>query len=420
MNVLVVGNGAREHTLTWKIAQSPNVDNLFVAPGNAGTASIAQNLAVAAEDIPSLLDTVREHNIHLVMIGPEAPLTEGLVDELSAINIPAFGPQKSAAQIEGSKVFAKDLMFKYDIPCAKSATFTSYDEAREYANEQTLPLVIKADGLAAGKGVIIANTYKEAFAALDDIMQKKVFGNAGNSVLVEECLVGREASLLAFTDGKTITPMIPACDYKRALDGDRGLNTGGMGCYSPSEFFTAELRDTVMKTVMEPTIKAMEKEGCPFKGILYAGLMMTEDGPKVLEFNARFGDPETQVILPLLKTDFIDIMQAVINDDLANLTIEWSGDNCVGIVLASEGYPENYRKGFPISGLDEVDNDTLVFHAGTDFNNDNQIINTGGRVLTVVNKGNSYSVARDKAYRNISKINFEGSWYRKDIAVIIN
>ncbi|MCP4608978.1 MAG: phosphoribosylamine--glycine ligase [Planctomycetes bacterium] len=418
MNILIIGNGAREHTLAWKISQSTKTDKLFVAPGNAGTSALAQNLPISAEDVPALIKAAQENKIDLVMVGPEVPLTKGIIDALSEIGIPAFGPQMGAAQIEGSKVFAKELMFKYGIPCARSATFTSFEEACAYVKQQPIPMVIKADGLAAGKGVIIATSQEQAIQALMDIMQKKAFGEAGNKVLVEECLVGREASLLAFTDGKAISPMVPACDYKRALDGDQGLNTGGMGCYSPSEFFTPELRDQVMDTVMKPTIEAMAKEGYPFKGILYAGLMMTADGPKVLEFNARFGDPETQVILPLLKTDIVDIMQAVINDSLSQINIEWSDEASVGVVLAAAGYPESYQKGFPISGLSDVGEDALVFHAGTDNDTNGQVITSGGRVLTVVGKGQDYSSARKKVYQNISRIKFEGCRYRTDIAII--
>ena len=418
MNILVIGNGAREHTLAWKISQSPKVDRLFVAPGNAGTASIAQNLAISAGNVQGLVRAAQDNKIDLVMVGPEDPLTNGIIDSLDELGIPAFGPNQKAAQIEGSKVFAKELMFKYGIPCAKSSTFTSFEDACYYAKQQPLPLVIKADGLAAGKGVIIATTYGEAVEALNDIMKKKVFGDAGKRALVEECLAGREASLLAFTDGETLIPMVPACDYKRALDGDEGLNTGGMGCYSPSEFFTQELRNEVMETVMEPTVNAMAQEGCPYKGVLYAGLMITADGPKVLEFNARFGDPETQVILPLLNTDLVDIMQAVIDNRLAQTNIEWSDEACVGVVLASAGYPEIYKKGFPISGLESVDSNVLVFHAGTDINDKGKTINSGGRVLTVISKGSSYLQAREKVYQNISRITFEGCWYRNDIAMI--
>jgi len=418
MNILVIGNGAREHTLAWKIGQSPLLDNLFVAPGNAGTAQIARNLDISASDIGGLTRAARDNQIDLVMVGPEAPLTEGLVDALSQLDIAAFGPLKDGARIEGSKVFAKELMFKYGIPCAASATFTSFESAIDYVKRQPFPLVVKADGLAAGKGVIIVSSPEEAIKALDDIMRSRVFGQAGDRVLIEECLTGREASLLAFTDGKTLSPMVPACDYKRALDGDKGLNTGGMGSYAPSEFFTPELRDRVMASIMEPTIAALRSEGVHYKGVLYAGLMITSDGPKVLEFNARFGDPETQVILPLLKTDLVEIMQAVIHDDLAGIDIEWGKEACAGVVLASEGYPESYRKGFPISGLDSVDSDILVFHAGTGIDGNGQVINSGGRVLTVAGKGDSYATAREKVYENISRIHFEGSWYRRDIAMV--
>lgn len=418
MNILVIGNGAREHTLAWKIAQSPKARKVFVAPGNAGTQTIARNLKASASDVPGLVKAAKENRIDLVMVGPEAPLTMGIVDALHEAGIPAFGPSKEAAQIEGSKVFAKDLMVKYGIPTAGSAAFTAFEEAVSYVKKQPVPLVVKADGLAAGKGVIIAATHDEAIQALTDIMQKKAFGSAGDRVLVEECLVGREASLLAFTDGKTVLPMVPACDYKRAFDGDRGLNTGGMGSYAPSEFFTDALKNEVMETVMKPTVTAMAQEGKPYKGVLYAGLMMTHKGPRVLEFNARFGDPETQVILPLLKTDLVEIIEATINGRLTRMKIEWSDEACVGVVLASGGYPESYKTGFPIGGLNEVDGDSLVFHAGTATDDKGQTVTSGGRVLTVVAKGRSYDEARGKAYRSASKITFEGCHYRKDIAII--
>lgn len=418
MRILIIGNGAREHTLAWKISQSSKVEKLFVAPGNAGTAMVAENLACAPSDIPAITQAARENKIDLVVVGPEAPLILGIVDALNNIGIPAFGPNKAAAQIEGSKVFAKELMFKYGIPCAQSANFSSFEEACDYVKNQSFPLVIKADGLAAGKGVIIAASDVEAIEALSDIMQKGVFGNAGDRILIEECLIGREASLLAFTDGETCIPLIPACDYKRALDGNRGLNTGGMGCYSPSEFFTSELKQEVMETIIVPTAKAMAQEGNPYKGVLYAGLMITREGPKVLEFNARFGDPETQAILPLLKTDIVDIMEAVVQDRLAQTDIEWSNDVCLGVVIASKGYPGNYKTGFPIKGLGNVDADILVFHAGTKQGEKGHILTDGGRVLTVVTTGKTYDDARERVYRNLSRIEFEGCQYRKDIGMI--
>ena len=418
MNVLVIGNGAREHTLAWKISQSPRVDKLFVAPGNAGTAAVAQNLPVSPTDIPALIKAAQKNKIDLVVVGPEAPLTLGIVDAFQDVGIPAFGPSKGAAQIEGSKVFAKELMQKYGVPCAQSATFDSFDKASDYVKKQPLPIVVKADGLAAGKGVIIATSQEQAIEALSDIMEKRVFGDAGDRVLIEECLVGREASLLAFTDGEISIPMIPACDYKRALDGDQGPNTGGMGSYSPSEFFTPELKDQVMEAVINPTVRALAQEGKPYKGVLYVGLMITSEGPKVLEFNARFGDPETQTILPLLKTDLVDIMLAVTNGALAQTNIEWGNDVCVGVVMASEGYPGSYKTGFPINGLSNVDKGTLIFHAGTKEQGTGNIVTSGGRVLTVVATGKSYAEARDKVYQNISRINFEGCRYRTDIAII--
>lgn len=418
MNVLIIGNGAREHTLAWKISQSPKVDKLFIAPGNAGTAAIAQNLQISPADIPALTRAAQESKVDIVVVGPEAPLVSGIVDAFQEIGIPAFGPSKGAAQIEGSKVFAKELMQKYDIPCAQGVIFSSFNDAQEYLREQPIPIVIKADGLAAGKGAVVATSQGQALEALSDIMEKRVFGDAGNRILIEECLIGREASLLAFTDGKTVIPLIPACDYKRALDGDQGPNTGGMGSYSPSEFFTPELTDKVMDTILKPVVKAMAQEGKPYRGVLYAGLMITAEGPKVLEFNARFGDPETQVILPLLKTDLVEIIQAIVNGTLAQLNIEWSDEICVGVVLASAGYPGSYQAGFPISGLGDVDEDVLIFHAGTKQGKFGQTITSGGRVLTVVATGKTYADARDKVYRNILRISFEGCRYRRDIGII--
>lgn len=418
MNVLVIGNGAREHALAWKISQSPKVQRMFVAPGNAGTARIAHNLNISAGDIRGLVEAARANRIDLVMVGPEAPLTAGIVDELGRAGIPAFGPSKAAAEIEGSKVFAKELMRRYGIPTAASAEFDSFEKAAAYVRSQPVPMVIKADGLAAGKGVIIAATHDEALRALSEIMQKKAFGSAGDRVLIEECLMGREASLLAFTDGESVVPMVPACDYKRALDGDRGPNTGGMGSYAPSEFFTEALKREVIETIMKPTVKAMAREGRPYRGVLYAGLMVTDRGPKILEFNARFGDPETQAILPLLRTDLVEIMEAVIGGELGRLTVEWSDGACVGIVLASGGYPGSYRTGFPIEGLDRIEKDVLVFHAGTATDGTGRVVTSGGRVLTVTATGRTIAEARARAYANVDRVGFEGCHYRRDIAMI--
>jgi phosphoribosylamine--glycine ligase len=368
----------------WKLAQSPKVKEFFVAPGNAGT-----------------------------------PLADGIVDRFQGIGIPIFGPSKKATKVESSKVFAKELMQKYGIPCAQSTSFSNYNEAKEYIQRQTLPIVIKADGLAAGKGVIVADSTPQALDTLTNLMESRAFGTAGEKVVIEECLSGREMSAFAFTDGTTVVPMVSACDYKRIYDGDYGPNTGGMGSYSPPHFMTPSLAKTVKEIIMEPAVKAMEKEKELYKGVLYGGLMITTDGPKVLEFNARFGDPETQVTLPLLNTDLVDIILGVINGNLKQINVEWSEDACVGVVMASAGYPGSYRKGFPISGLDNLDKDILVFHAGTKIGSDpGQVFTNGGRVLTVVARGNTIAEAREKVYANISRIHFEGCHYRKDIAEI--
>ena len=415
MKVMVVGGGAREHTLAWKLSRSRKVKELYVAPGNAGTAQIAVNLDISPTNLDALAGAAKENKIDLVVVGPEAPLAAGIVDKLQSLGIPAFGPTKEGALIESSKVFAKRLMHKYGIPCAKDAVFSSFKEAEAYVKKQPIPLVIKADGLAAGKGAIVAQSMDEALKALSDIMEKRVFGDAGNQVLVEECLVGRETSLLAFTDGVTVVPMVTARDYKRAYDYDRGPNTGGMGCYSPSRFLDKESRNKAIKTIVEPVVKAMAKEGKPYKGVLYTGLMLTAEGPKVLEFNARFGDPETQVQLPLLKSDLVDIMMSVIDGTLSRTRVEWDSGACVGVVMASGGYPGSYKQGFPITGLDRIDSDILVFHAGTKLDG-GKICTAGGRVLTVVAAGKTVAEARERVYLNLPRISFEGCHYRKDIA----
>jgi len=415
MKVMVVGGGAREHTLVWKLSRSKRVKEIYVAPGNAGTGQIAKNLDISPTNLDALAGAAKENKIDLVVVGPEAPLAAGIVDKLGSLGIPAFGPTKEGALIESSKVFAKRLMHKYGIPCAKDAVFSSFKEAEAYVKKQPIPLVIKADGLAAGKGAIVAQSMDEALKALSDVMEKRVFGDAGNQVLVEECLVGRETSLLAFTDGKTVVPMVPARDYKRVFDKDMGPNTGGMGCYSPSRFLDKESSNKAIKTIVEPVVKAMAKEGKPYKGVLYTGLMLTAEGPKVLEFNARFGDPETQVQLPLLKSDLVDIMLAVIDGKLARTKVEWDSGACVGVVMASGGYPSNYKQGFSITGLDKIDSDMLVFHAGTNLDG-GKICTAGGRVLTVVAAGKTVAEARERVYLNLPRISFEGCHYRKDIA----
>jgi len=417
LKILVVGGGSREHTLAWKIAQSPRVEKIFAAPGNAGTAAIAENLNLRPGDTEGLGEVAKEKGIDLVVVGPEAPLASGIVDYFDDLGIPIFGPGKEAAQIESSKVFARNLMEKYRIPCPRGAIFSSYAEARKYLQEQHPPIVIKADGLAAGKGVIIAGSLLEADKALGDIMEAKIFGSAGDRVIIDEYLNGQEVSLIAFTDGKTVSSMVPACDYKKIGDNDQGPNTGGMGSYSPPGFFSAGMTGKVTKDILLPVVNAMAKAGMPYKGVLYAGLMIVDGEPVVLELNARFGDPETQVILPLLKTDLVDILLAVIQGKLDQLTIEWNSEACVGVVMSSGGYPKSYKTGFPIQGIDNVDKDVLVFHAGTKLGNNGIIYTDGGRVLTLAGKGETMAEAREKVYRNIPNICFEGCYYRKDIAL---
>lgn len=416
MKVLVIGNGAREHALVWKLAQSPKASKIYAAPGNAGTADIASNLKMRPTDIEALGSAAKEIGIDLTFVGPEAPLAAGIVDYFEQLKLPIIGPTKNAAQLESSKVFARNLMQKYAIPCAKGRTFSNYSEAREYLNSQRLPVVIKADGLAAGKGVIIANSKEEATKALTDIMESRIFGAAGDQVVIEEYLDGKEVSLLAFTDGTTVIPMVPACDYKRAFDNDQGPNTGGMGSYSPPKFFDAKFTKQVKETIIEPTVKAMAREDIPYKGILYTGLMITPDGPKVLEFNARFGDPETQVIIPRLNSDLLDIFLALHGNKLNEIKVDWDNNACVGVVVASGGYPGNYQTGFPINGLDKVDSDIMVFHAGTRQAEDSQTLTDGGRVLTVTATGKTIAEARDKVYKNLPFIHFNGSYYRRDIS----
>jgi phosphoribosylamine--glycine ligase len=411
---MVIGGGAREHTLVWKLSQSSDVEEIYVTPGNAGTGLIANNLDIKATELEPLAQAAQERRIDLTVVGPEAPLAEGIVDLFQRYGLAIFGPTKEATKIESSKVFATELMQRYGIPCARSRSFSSFVEAKDYVKSQQPPIVVKADGLAAGKGTIMANSTAEALSALSEIMEKRIFGKAGDQVLVEECLMGKEVSLLAFTDGRTVVPMVPACDYKRVFDGDEGPNTGGMGSYSPPGFFDVEMIDRVNDTILKPTVQAMAEEDKPYKGVLYAGIMLTEDGPKALEFNARFGDPETQAMLPLLKSDLVDIMLAVIDERLDRIEIKWSNEACVGVVMASGGYPDSYKTGFPVEGLDKIDDDILVFHAGTKVS-DSKICTDGGRVLTVAATGRNIAEARDRVYTNIPSIHFEGCQYRNDI-----
>ena len=377
---------------------------------------MATNLDIDPTDFPRLLDAVSSNNIDLVVVGPEGPLAAGIVDEFQSRLIPVFGPSRAAAQLESSKSFARDLMEKYAIPCAQGKAFTNYAEAKAYILEQRLPVVIKADGLAAGKGVSVCSTMIEAQAALAQIMEAMIFGEAGSKVIIEECLTGQEMSYLAFTDGKTFSAMPPACDYKRIFDANQGPNTGGMGAYSPPPFFDHKMGALIDETIMAPIIRALESEGIDYRGVIYAGLMLTPEGPKVLEFNARFGDPETQVILPQLKTDLIDVMVSVIDGSLSKLNVEWQRKSCVAVVLASGGYPGDYKKGLPIRGLEYVDPDVNLFHAGTKVA-DGQLVTTGGRVLAVTACAGNFADARGQVYYNTAKIHFDSVQYRRDIAL---
>lgn len=418
MKVLVVGSGGREHTLVWKIAQNEQVIELYCAPGNGGISNIAKCVPVKAMDIDGMISFSKEKGIDLVVVAPDDPLAAGMVDALEKEGIRAFGPRKNAAIIEGSKAFAKDLMKKYNIPTAKYEVFEKSSDALEYLKNQEFPIVIKADGLALGKGVIIAQNFEEAKDAVVNIMEDKAFGEAGNKVVVEEFMVGPEVSVLAFTDGKTVKPMVSSQDHKRALDNDQGLNTGGMGTFSPSRIYTKEMADYCMEKLFKPTVEAMNKEGRKFKGILYFGIMVTADGPKVLEYNARFGDPETQVVIPRLKTDLIEIFDAIIDEKLDEVNIEWDDNAAVCVIMASGGYPQKYQTGYEITGLDEAQRDanTVVFHAGTKCENA-KYYTAGGRVLGVTAVESNLDLAIKKAYEGVAKISFKDMHYRRDIGV---
>ncbi len=418
-NILIVGGGGREHTIAATLKKSPDCGKLYMAPGNGGTAEIAENLPVKATDIDGVVAAAKANDIDLVFVAPDDPLMLGMVDRLEAEGIRAFGPRANAAIIEGSKVFSKELMKKYKIPTAEYEVFTDSASAIAYIEKQnSFPTVIKAEGLALGKGVIIAEDMKAAVDGVHEIMDDKVFGDAGNRVVIEEFLTGPEVSVLAFCDGKTVVPMVSAQDHKRALDGDKGLNTGGMGTFSPSRIYTDEIAKVCMEKIFRPTVDAMAKEGRPFKGVIYFGLMITKNGPKVIEYNARFGDPETQVVLPRLKTDFIKIINAVIDEKLDEIDIEWEDNACVCVVAASGGYPVKYAKGYEISGLDTLAelNDIMVYHAGTELR-EGKVLTSGGRVLGVTAKGENLDAAIKRAYEAIKKVSFKDMHYRRDIGV---
>ncbi len=417
MKVLVIGGGGREHAIVWKLAHSKLVDNIYCCPGNAGIAELAQCIDVSHDNFQALLDFVKYEWIDLTIVGPEAPLSKGIVDLFEKEGRRVLGPTRAAARLESSKAFSKDLMRSHGIPTAEYKVFTSYLHAEEYIRFKGTPIVIKADGLAAGKGVFIATTMDEAIGALRQIMKDRVFGAAGDRVLVEECLQGEEASFMAFTDGKTIVPMVSSQDHKRIFDSDEGPNTGGMGAYSPAPVITGELEETVIEKIMKPTIRALKSEGITYKGILYAGLMIDKGKPYVLEFNCRLGDPETQPVLSRLDSDLMEIAMAVTDERLADIKIAWKKDPAVCVVISSGGYPGKYRKGDVITGIEEANNveGVHVFHAGTAFK-DNHIVTAGGRVLGVTATGSSISEAKERAYRAVDKIQFEGMHYRKDIA----
>ncbi len=418
MRVLVVGGGGREHALIRKIAQSPLVGKLYCAPGNGGISALAECLPYKAMDIEGISAFAAGNDIDLVVVAPDDPLAAGMVDALESKGVRAFGPRKKAAEIEGSKAFSKQLMKKYGIPTAAYEVFDNSEHAIEYLRHQNYPIVIKADGLALGKGVIIAEGFDQAQDAVNSMMIDKAFGSAGNRIIIEEFLIGPEVSLQVFTDGSTIVPMVSSQDHKRALDGDRGLNTGGMGTFSPSRIYTPEMAEYCMHKIYRPTIEAMNSENRRFKGILYFGLIITSEGPKVLEYNARFGDPETQVVIPRLKTDIIEIFEAIIDEKLDSVKIEWEDNAAVCVILASGGYPEKYGTGFEITGIAEAEKAArvMVFHAGTKLE-DSKFLTAGGRVLGVTAVGASLEDAREEAYRAAEKISFKGMHYRKDIGI---
>lgn len=417
MKILVVGGGGREHAIIKSLKKSSRVEKIYCAPGNGGISCDAEVFGVAATDIDGMVKLAKELNPDLVVVAPDDPLAAGMVDAMNEAGFRAFGPNKAAAIIEGSKVFSKNLMKKYHIPTAGYETFDDVNAAIEYVKSQgKYPTVIKADGLALGKGVIIAASEDEAIDALNSIMTDKQFGDSGNNVVIEEFLEGPEVSVLSFTDGKTVVPMVSSMDHKRALDGDEGLNTGGMGTVSPNPYYTDDIARVCVDTIFKPTIEAMNKEGRTFKGCLYFGLMLTKDGPKVIEYNCRFGDPEAQVVLPRLKTDLVDVFDAVIDEKLSDIDIEWSEDATACVIMAAGGYPVKYNKGDVFSGLDEngqVEGAT-VFHAGTKLE-DGKFKTNGGRVIGVTASGETLADALDNAYRAVSKISFDGMHFRKDI-----
>lgn len=412
MKVLVIGRGGREHALAWKFAQSPQVDQVYVAPGNDGMVDVAELVAINENEHDALVKFVKDNGIELTFVGPEAPLSEGIVNRFEEEGLRAFGPRKEAAIIEGSKSFTKDLLKKYNIPTGAYETFTDYEAAKAYIEKQGAPIVIKADGLAAGKGVVVAMTMDEALAAIDEMMNGAKFGEASSKVVIEEFLDGEEFSFMAFVKGDKVYPMVISQDHKRAYDGDQGPNTGGMGAYSPVPQIPQAVLDEAIKTILQPTAEAMIAENRSFTGILYAGLILTAAGPKVIEFNARFGDPETQVVLPRLENDLAQLINDILDDKPVEL--KWSNDAVLGVVVASKGYPNDYEKGHVINGLDKVSDDVFIFHAGTK-NTEAGFVTNGGRVLLVATRSNDLAEAQTQLYKQMEKLHSEGIFYRKDI-----
>lgn len=414
MKILVVGGGGREHAICWKLSKEANVDKIYCAPGNAGISNVAQCIDIQDSDIENLLNFAKENQIDLTIVGPEIPLVAGIVDKFEKEGLKIFGPNKKCAQLEGSKSFSKDFMIRHNLPTAKYKEYTDLDEAISEIDSFGYPVVIKADGLAAGKGVVIPENREDAITTLKEMMSDKKFGNAGDKIVVEEFLTGIETSILAFVDNDTIVPMVSSKDHKKVFEGETGLNTGGMGTFSPSEIYTEKLAKEVQEKILDKTLEGFKKDNLNYKGILFVGLMITEDGPKILEYNVRFGDPETQSVLFRLDTDLNKIISEILNNNLKNIEINYSKEESICVMLTSGGYPENYEKGKVISGLENLDSDIVVFHSGTKFDNEN-IVTNGGRVIGITAKGKTVKEAAQKVYENIKKINFEKMHYRKDI-----
>ena len=414
MRILVVGGGGREHAICWKLSKEANVEKIYCAPGNAGISNVAECIDIGDSDIENLLKFAKENQIDLTIVGPEIPLVAGIVDAFEKEGLKIFGPNKKCAQLEGSKSFSKDFMIRHNLPTAKYKEYTDLDEAISEIDSFGYPVVIKADGLAAGKGVVIPENREDAITTLKEMMSDKKFGKAGDKIVVEEFLNGIETSILAFVDNDSIVPMVSAKDHKKVFEGETGLNTGGMGTFSPSEIYTDELAKEIREKILDKTLEGFKKDNLNYKGILFVGLMITEDGPKILEYNVRFGDPETQSVLFRLDTDLNKIISAILDNNLKNIEINYSKEEAICVMLTSGGYPENYEKGKVISGLENLDSDIVVFHSGTKFDNGN-IVTNGGRVIGITAKGKTVKEAGEKVYENIKKINFEGMHYRKDI-----